>query len=192
MHRSIDIRSYDMEFVEPIRDKKKIELVKSILRKNGTRDYLLFLMGINSGLRISDILNLKVSDVLNKQYIDIKEQKTGKSKKFPITDSFKQPLKEFIIGRKPEEWLFCSKRGDKAITRIQAYRIISKACLEAGITTRIGTHTLRKTFGYHFYQEKKDIALLQSILNHSAPSVTLRYIGINQDIIDANLKSFSL
>ena len=63
---------------------------------------------------------------------------------------------------------------------------------KAGITSRIGTHTLRKTFGYHFYKEKKDIALLQSILNHSSPSVTLRYIGINQDIIDKNLNTFKL
>ena len=66
-----------MEFVEPIRDKRKIELVKVILKKNGFRDYMLFLMGINSGLRISDILKLKVSDVRGKRYIEIKEQKTG-------------------------------------------------------------------------------------------------------------------
>lgn len=65
-----------MEFVEPIRDKRKIELVKVILKKNGFRDYMLFLMGINSGLRISDILKLKVSDVRGKRYIEVKEQKT--------------------------------------------------------------------------------------------------------------------
>ena len=65
-----------MEFVEPIRDKRKIELVKVILKKNDFRDYMLFLMGINSGLRISDILKLKVSDVRSKQYIEVKEQKT--------------------------------------------------------------------------------------------------------------------
>ena len=140
-----------MEFVEPIRDKRKIELVKVILKKNGFRDYMLFLMGINSGLRISDILKLKVYDVRGKRYIEVKEQKTGKHRKFPITESFKAPLKEYITEK-----------------------------------SRIGTHTLRKTFGYHFYKEKKDIALMQSILNHSSPSVTLRYIGINQDIIDKN------
>lgn len=65
-----------MEFVEPIRDKRKIELVKVILKKNDFRDYMLFLMGINSGLRISDILKLKVSDVRGKRYIEVKEQKT--------------------------------------------------------------------------------------------------------------------
>ena len=109
-----------------------------------------------------------------------------------ITDSYKIPLQEYILDKKDHEWLFPSQRGDRPITRIQAYRIISKACEKAGIKARIGTHTLRKTFGYHFYKEKKDVALLQNILNHSSPSVTLRYIGINQDIIDKNLKSFGL
>lgn len=181
-----------MEFVEPIRNKEQIDLVKKILKEHGTRDYLLFLMGINSGLRISDILKLKIYDVRNRNYIEIKEQKTSKYKKFPITDSFKNVLEEYIYNKNDNDWLFPSQRGAKAITRIQAYRIISNACFEAGIEARIGTHTLRKTFGYHFYQENKDIALLQSILNHSAPSVTLRYIGITQDIIDSKLKAFSL
>ena len=169
-----------MEYVEPIRDKQKIEVVK------------IFLMGINIGLRISDILRLKVCDVSNKDYIEIIEKKTGKYKRFPITNSFKGYLNEFIFNKSPEEYLFASQRGDKPITRIQAYRIINNACQKAGITTHIGTHTLRKTFGYHFYQEKKDVALLQCIFNHSAPSVTLRYIGINQDIIDSSLHSFAL
>ncbi|MBO6271855.1 site-specific integrase [bacterium] len=181
-----------MVCVEPIRDKNKIETVKRILKENGSRDYLLFLLGINSGLRISDILKLKVSDVKNKKYIELYEQKTGKYKRFPITNSYKSTLEDFIIGKKSEEWLFASQRGGKPITRIQAYRIICNACSKAGITTRIGTHTLRKTFGYHFYNKTKDIALLQHIFNHSAPSVTLRYIGINQDIIDSNFKAFSL
>lgn len=90
------------------------------------------------------------------------------------------------------DWLFPSQRGCKPISRVQAYRIICNACLKAGITAKIGTHTLRKTFGYHFYNKTKDVALLQCIFNHSAPSVILRYIGINQDIIDSNLQAFSL
>ncbi len=181
-----------MQFVEPIRNKRKIEVVKRILKEHGSRDFLMFLLGINCGLRISDILKLKVCDVLNKDYIELKEQKTKKYKKIPITNSFKSVLKDYILGKSSDEWLFASQKGDKPITRVQAYRIISQACQEAGITTRIGTHTLRKTFAYHFYKEKKDIALLQSLLNHSSPSITLRYIGINQDIIDSNLNSFCL
>lgn len=181
-----------MACVEPIREKEKIETVKRILKEHGSRDYLLFLMGINSGLRISDILKLKVKDVKSKKYIELIEQKTGKYKRFPITKSFKTELDDFICGKVDNEWLFSSQRGGNPISRIQAYRIICNACIDAGITARIGTHTLRKTFGYHFYQENKDVALLQCIFNHSTPSVTLRYIGINQDIIDSKLNAFCL
>nr|WP_231690017.1 tyrosine-type recombinase/integrase [Cytobacillus solani] len=56
----------------------------------------------------------------------------------------------------------------------------------------MGTHTLRKTFGYHFYQKYKDVAVLQQIFNHSSPAVTMRYIGINQDIMDEAVDGFSL
>ena len=181
-----------MASVEPIRDKEKINTVKRILKQKGSRDYLLFLMGINSGLRISDILKLKVKDVKDREYIELNEQKTNKYKKFPITDSFKYELQEYIIGKMSEEYLFPSQKGGESITRVQAYRIICNACVKAGIKARIGTHTLRKTFGYHFYQENKDVALLQEIFNHSAPSVTLRYVGINQDIIDSRLNTFCL
>ena len=181
-----------MNFVEPIRDKCEIDKVKTILRRKCKRDLLLFLLGINSGLRISDILKLKVKDVQNVDFIEIKEQKTQKYKRFPVNYSYKGLLNNYTKDKSQDEWLFKSKKGDRPITRVQAYRIISKACEKAGITTKIGTHTLRKTFGYHFYQEKKDIALLQTIFNHSTPTVTLRYIGINQDMIDSNLKSFSL
>ena len=181
-----------MQFVEPIRDKDEIIKVKKVLAKKSKRDLLLFSLGINSGLRISDILKLKVKDVRNVDFIEIKEQKTQKYKRFPISYAYKRLLNNYINGKSPDEWLFKSKKGNRPITRVQAYRIISRTCEKAGITTKIGTHTLRKTFGYHFYQEKKDIALLQTIFNHSTPTVTLRYIGINQDMIDSNLKSFSL
>ena len=102
-----------MEFVEPIRDRETINLVKRILKEHGTRDYLLFLMGINSGLRISDILKLKVKDVLNKNYIEIKEQKTGKLKRFPITNSFKAELDEYLIGKILKIGYFLAKEEEK-------------------------------------------------------------------------------
>lgn len=181
-----------MKCVEPIRDKRKIELVKSILKQKNFRDFLLFHLGINSGLRISDILKLKVKDVKKRKYIIITEQKTKKRKRFPITKSFKADLSNYVKDKLPSELLFKSQRGNYAITRVQAYRIIRKACRRAGIRHAIGTHTLRKTFGYHFYKEKKDIALLQYLFNHSNQSTTLRYIGINQEMIDTTLGSFGL
>ncbi|MFC0416388.1 tyrosine-type recombinase/integrase [Cytobacillus solani] len=88
-------------------------------------------------------------------------------------------------------YLFQSRRGQDRIHRVQAWKILNAAAQEVGIS-EIGTHTLRKTFGYHFYQKYKDVAVLQQIFNHSSPAVTMRYIGINQDIMDEAVDGFSL
>jgi integrase len=182
-----------MEFVQPIRDKNKIQQMKDILIKNGYRDFLLFTAGINTGLRISDLLKLKVSDIKESEHITIREQKTGKTTRFIINDIFKKHVEPYIKSMSNNDYLFKSRKGyNEPITRTQAYRIINSASRKAGIKDQIGTHTLRKTFGYHHYQKFKDVALLQNIFNHSAPSITLRYIGINDDIKDQSMREFEL
>ena len=72
------------------------------------------------------------------------------------------------------------------------YRFLNEACKEVGLTINIGTHSMRKTFGFFFYKQFNDIALLQKILNHSSPAITLRYIGIAQEEIDTSYKQFEL
>jgi len=185
--------------VEPIRDSRNIEIVKEILKRRNIRDYLMFVLGINTGLRISDLLKLTFQDIINdnkiKNQIIIKEKKTGKIKQFPITKSAREAITEYleyIDIYKEKDYLFKSIKGNRPISRVQAYRIINWAARKAGIYTAIGTHTLRKTFGYHFYQQYKDVALLQEIFNHSTPYITLRYIGINQDNINNAYKNFNL
>lgn len=180
-----------MNTVQPIRDKNKIEDVKNILLRKGQRDYLLFVIGINTGLRIGDILNLKVSDVKGKSHIIIKEQKTGKTKRLLINPQLEQEISKHITGMNSDEYLFATRGENKPITRIQAYRILNNAADMVGLS-EIGTHTMRKTFGYWHYQQYKDVAVLQEIFNHSAPSITLRYIGINDDIKDETIKDFYL
>lgn len=182
-----------MNFVQPIRDKEKIEEVKSKLLKSGYRDYLLFVTGINTGLRISDLIKLKVKDIKNRTHIVIKEEKTNKLKRFLINSNLKEIFDCYIKNLQDEDYIFKSRQGiNRPITRVQAYRIINNAVNTTDITDKIGTHTLRKTFGYHHYQIYKDVAMLQDIFNHSAPSVTLRYIGINDDIKDKTIETFVL
>jgi len=182
-----------MEFVQPIRDKNIIDKVKNILKKNGTRDFLLFVAGINTGLRISDLLKLKVSDIKDKSHIEFRENKTGKNKRFYISPILREHFDNYIESMTSEQFLFVSRKGNnKPITRVQAYKIINDAVKATGLCDKIGTHTLRKTFGYWHYQQFKDTAILQDIFNHSAPSVTLRYIGINADIVDKTIAEFNL
>ncbi|HBG48574.1 MAG TPA: site-specific integrase [Cyanobacteria bacterium UBA9971] len=182
-----------MSTVQPIRDKKTIEDIKNILLKENTRNYVLFCAGINIGLRISDILKLKVTDVKDKTHIVLIEEKTNKQKRFYINDDLRNYFNVLTHNMPDDAYIFESKKvKGKPLDRFQAYRIINDACRKAGVSDEIGTHTLRKTFGYHHYNQFKDIAMLQNIFNHSSQSVTLRYIGINDDMIDESYKNFSL
>ncbi|MBB6216643.1 integrase [Anaerosolibacter carboniphilus] len=181
-----------MKTVQPIRDKDKIETMKNELLKLGYKNYLLFVVGINTGLRISDILNLRVYHVRNRTHITIKEKKTGKEKRFLINHQLRKDFEKYIFNMQDIEYIFQSRKGqNRPISRVQAYRILNKASDIVGLD-EVGTHTLRKTFGYWHYQIYKDVAILQEIFNHSSPSVTLRYIGINQDIKDKTIEDFYL
>ncbi|MGL6105711.1 site-specific integrase [Romboutsia sp.] len=181
-----------MKYVQPIRNRDIIQKMKNELLKGGSRNYMLFNIGINTGLRISDILPLKVKDVKDKTHINIIEKKTSKSKRLLINTNLKIDIDDYICNMDNNEFLFKSKKGNNvAITRIQAYRILNSAANELGID-EIGTHTMRKTFGYWHYKIYKDIAILQNIFNHSSPSITLKYIGITDDIKDKTIENFYL
>jgi site-specific recombinase XerD len=177
--------------VNALKDKKQIERMKKILKSNNLRDYLLFVMGINVGLRISDLLNLRISDVYAngklKDSVTIKEGKTDKTRTFDINKSAATAIKEYLssLNDYDNDWyLFKSRKGvNNPISRVQAWQILNDSAKIAGIKEDIGTHTLRKTFGYWSYKQGIDITLLQRIFNHSTPSITLRYIGITQDDI---------
>lgn len=172
-----------MNIVQPIRNKRDIERMKKAL--SNPRDLLLFTFGINSSLRISDILRIKVGDVRNKDVLTLREQKTGKAKKFRLNQSIVAAVKTLVPAEASDDApLFPSRKGSAPISRVQAYRVLNEAAKRAGIDCEIGTHTLRKTFAYHAYKAGVDLAVIQSVLNHSSQRETLRYIGIVQDDID--------
>ncbi|WP_416151933.1 site-specific integrase [Salipaludibacillus sp. HK11] len=185
--------------VDPIRDLETIKAIRKVLKKQSLRNEFLFIFGINVGLRIGDILKIRVQDIcLNnesiKEYVKIKEQKTGKHKRFYLGGIVKETAQIYINQTAPamEDFLFKSRKGkNQPISRTQAYRILNNAAFSIGLVQRnengniiygeIGTHTLRKTFGYHAYKNGVDIVLLQDILNHSSPSTTLKYIGFTEE-----------
>lgn len=183
-----------MNTVQPIRSQEKITEIKEALKEIDDKYYIMFLLGINTGLRVSDILTLKVEDILGHTHIRIVEQKTGKTKRFLINSRLQSVVAEYIENKKltAREYLIQSRKGtNRPITRVQAYRVLNSAAYKVGLE-EIGTHTMRKTFGYWHYKQNKDVAILQEIFNHSAPSITLRYIGINDDIKDDTIRDFYL
>ena len=180
-----------MTTVEPIINLEDLRKLEEYFKNNSPRNLLLFTVGTNCGLRISDIIALNVGDVKDKTYIQIIEKKTGKYKKFPVNSKLKQMFDEYTKGKCLEDALFKSKFNNR-MDRFSSYRIIKTACKNAGIKVKVGTHTMRKTFGYHHYKKYKDIAMLQKIFNHSSPQITLRYIGIEQEQIDDSYINFIL
>jgi integrase len=195
-----------MREVNPIKDVKKIRRVKRLMKKDGNfRDLLMFTLGINAGLRISDILNMKWKDLLAKDgkikdEVRVKEKKTGKTKIFPLNGAVKRAIETYMENSEKIEYssyVFLSRKKAKdgkpqPISRVAAWQSINKYCKMAGIEQNVGTHTLRKTFGYHQYKNGTDIAMLQKMLNHSSPQVTLRYIGIEREKLNARYKAVEL
>jgi len=122
-----------MNVVQPIKLKKDIEAMKNYLKSKSLRDWALFVLGINSALRISDLLNLNVSDVIDengkiKERIFLKEQKTSKSKNFPLNDNVRYALTEYLCTIPSNQIaLFASRKGSESITRQQSHRILSEA-----------------------------------------------------------------
>lgn len=183
--------------VQPIRSKEQIEDMKWALKRHcSERDYILFLIGIHTGLRVSDLLQLETQTIIKlkrkKRKIKefkIKEGKTKKERMINLTSIFEEVYSHTQILE--STWLFPSRKGNKPISKIQAYRQLQKAGDFAGVES-IGTHTMCKTLGYWFYKETKNVAMLQEILNHSTPQIKLTYIGINKEEKDNVLDSFTI
>ena len=176
---------------EPIKSKKDIKAVEQYLKEHNERDYVIWVLGLNSGLRVSDIVGLNVSDVVDKTHITIIEKKTQKRKSFYINDKLKKVLKSFTKDRNLNEPLFLGKQG-RRLDRKQVYRFLIDVCNKIGVKSKVSTHTMRRTFGYHHYQQYKDAVILQKIFNHSNQRITLMYIGVTQDEIDLSYKNFEL
>lgn len=180
--------------VKPIKDPKQLnELVNELRSESetvGERNALIFKFGVNTGLRCSDILHLRRDAVVGQTQTQIVEQKTHKTR-ILYFDKLLADIITYNNHRTDDsEWLFpSSKDYSKPLSESTFYQAISHAADQLGMTS-VGTHTMRKTFGYLYYKRTQDIALLMQIFNHSSPTITLRYIGMDEERIKRSLKDF--
>lgn len=177
--------------VQPLKTKNQIHEFLEALgmsKEYGLRNQLLFKIGISTGLRCGDLVALKVEQVKGKSSFKIREGKTKKERTVYL-NNLMADIADYIetlpVG---EMYLFPSRKGKGHISTTQAYRIISIAGDMVG-NNAVGTHTMRKTFGYIYYQATKDVATLMEIFNHSAQKTTLRYIGITEESIEKSIKA---
>lgn len=177
-----------MNEVQPIRDPRKISAILRYLQLQSDRNFMLFFTGIHTGLRISDLLRLRVRDVKGRRHLDIKLKKTGKRVQILIHSDLHEKLREYTETKDPRVFLFRSSRGGhEPLSRSGAYKILNKAARAVGLRS-IGTHSLRKTFGYFYHKKHGQIGRLMIILGHKDQAHTLRYIGWDQDSQDRDIE----
>jgi integrase len=197
--------------VAPITDITKLNAMCKILKegKFGDRNYLLFVIGINTGIRVSDYTNMTIGqfrEICDRGYIVLVPSKTDKRKidengnivgkykkiRIDISEGLRNCIADYIKDKDDKEYMFPSKKGGTPIKRQTVWLILNEAAKKAEIKENIGCHSMRKTFGYWHYQQNHDIRLLMEIFQHSSEDVTLRYIGINAEKMKDSMKNMSL
>lgn len=168
-------------------------------RMIASRNKMLFLIGINLSLRISDLITVKWNfflkdDMTFKDCYKIQPKKTRKTGKFVtlyFNEAVKKAMNEFIEQYPIEDmdgFVFKSRKGNGAISERGVWKIIVDVAAEAGLELNYGTHSLRKTFGYHVWHNAEDkekaLVLLMAIFNHSSIATTKKYIGLMNDEIE--------
>ena len=171
------------------------------------RNKMLFLVGINIGIRASDLCGLRYSFFLNndgtfKDFYSLqpkKTRKTGKFVKLYFNQTVKKAIAEYIEDYPFEninDYLFKSRKGDGSINEKTLWYIINEAAIEVGIKQNIGSHSLRKTFGFWVWHNAEDknkaLVVLQTIFNHSSTATTAKYIGITNNEISDMFNSLDL
>lgn len=195
----------DPHEVYPIKDKEQVKAIgqyftdkknKAITPDNkriAARNLMMWIVGINIGLRASDLRKLKWGDIFYddgtfKDGIRKSEQKTDKYKTFflnrYVMDAITEYITEFNLNIDRDFHIFRSKKGE-ALEVTSICQIFKTAAKEIGININIGSHSLRKSFGYHWYIAHRNdvnaLTHLQRLFNHSSPQVTLAYIGIEDE-----------
>ena len=187
-----------MELTHPITDRNKIDAMADYLYNKNIRDYVLFEIGINLGLRVTDFTKQKVGfyrNAVEQGFIDFEPSKTKryhKKVRIPISDEMKSLISSYIHERDDNDFMFPSRKGGTAITRQQIYNILTEAANSVGIKENIACHGMRKTFGYWHYKYNNDIRMLMDIFNHTSEQVTLRYIGVTEEEKKDSMKNMNM
>ena len=166
-----------MNWVSPIKDDETLERFKQALRKVDDKYYILFEIGVGTGLQLQEILKFKNKDIRDKDEIEACIGTKNIKRTFKINKNLKKIIMDYTEGKDPEAYLIVGHASSaSSLSREQAYRVFKNVGKELGLNS-IGAQTMRKTFAWRYYKSTNDIYYLQNLLNHASPSITYRYIG---------------
>ena len=168
--------------VDPIRQIKDIKAISKMTSGN-PRDYLLFVMGINNGLRVCDLVRVKVGDLRYLKVGDtltIKESKTGKDNILVVNKTVYKALQTYLETVRPDDaYLFASRKGESHLQSQAVSKLVKKWTRAINLKGNYGAHTLRKTWGYiQRTMHGVGFEIICKRYNHSSPAITMRYLGI--------------
>ncbi|MEM6866755.1 MAG: tyrosine-type recombinase/integrase [Cyanobacteria bacterium P01_C01_bin.121] len=172
--------------VEPIRDKKAIKRIKTLLADH-PRNYCLFVLGINTAYRANELLSLTVRQVRGLEVgdvLDIKQRKTRKYRPVTLNRSAISAIQTLVTSREvaEDDWLFTGQRGHLTTSTVST--MVKTWCKNAGLRGNYGSHTLRKTWGYWQRMDRGTaVPLLMEAFGHATQQQTLSYLGIQADEI---------
>ena len=195
-----------MSTTQPIRDKEALRKFKNFYKtqKPNPRNYAIIVLGLNTALRISDILSLTSEMVYDhnkvREHIVVKEQKTGKINRILLNREVRKALnlyRHFLVKsaayKAGNPYLFPSPYvSQRPLSRYQVYRMIRNAAESVEIQEKVSCHSLRKTFGYRAWKQGADPIVIMLIYNHSSFDITKRYLCIEQDDKDAVFRDIQL
>ena len=200
--------------VYPIKDLKDVERCKEFLRKRAdeapnrykksyAKDLMLFCVGCNIGLRVSDLLRLRWSDIFKpgtrqfKEFYVPKEKKTGKTRYTYFNQSFKNAIRDYLkripdTDTSGDGFIFTNRKGEQ-LSDESVNRLMKMLQNYLELSYPLSTHSLRKTFAYHMYiKSGMDLGLVQNLLNHSTSYQTLKYLGIDKEVQKKAYKELNL
>lgn len=180
-----------MRYVEPIKNIKDINNIKDYLKQESLRNYLLFIIGINTGMKTCMMLNLKFVDLLDINY-NVKSNIIINNTKYQVTYTMIKAIQEYkeLKNIQLDDYIFKSNKGEFPIDRSHLYRILNNAAEQCNVDISIGIETLRKTFGYHYFNQTGDIDYLQSIFNKASKNKLYEYLSIDTEL--SNFPKFYL
>lgn len=185
-----------MSTTKPIKNKEMLEIFRDYyFGKKQYRNYAMIVLGLNTALRISDILHLKWKDVIYeenhtfKKHIYLIEHKTKKESVIALNKSAHEALEVYLLSITSDitnadldAYIFTSrKHTGQPLSRSQAFRIVKDAANACNLSSNISCHSLRKTFGYYAWKQGISPVMLMNIYNHSSFDTTKRYLSIEQD-----------
>lgn len=166
-----------MNWVAPIKDEETLKLFGETLKEVDYKYYIMFELGVGTGLQLQDILSFKNKDVTGKKEITVEIGTKNIKNTFSIPQDLQKIISDFTKDKDPDAYLILGHASkNKPVSREQAYRVLRAAGHRIGLSS-IGAQTMRKTFAWKYYKDTGDIYYLQNLFNHASPSITYRFIG---------------